>query len=128
MIPKTRNPIGIFFLAFITGGIYYFHWYYSVNSEAAALSHDDRAKPGLSLLAVTLGWLLIVPPFVSHWRTARRVAEATGKPAGTLAMVLLAAIPLWGVTYSWWLQGKLNGYARMHALAPPASLQSWTTG
>ena len=41
-------------------------------------------------------------------------------------MVLLAAIPLWGVTYSWWLQGKLNGYARMHALAPPASLQSWT--
>ena len=120
MTPKTRNPISVLFLALFTAGIYYYHWYYSINNEAAAISRDEKANPGLSLLAVTLGWILIVPPFVSHWRTARRVAAATGQPASMLAMILLAAIPLWGVTYSWWLQGKLNGYARRQVAAAPS--------
>ena len=126
-MPKTRNPIGVLFLGLFTGGFYYFHWYYSVNNEAAAISRDDKAKPGLSLLAVTLGWLLIVPPFVSHWRTARRVAEATGRPASMPAMILLAAIPLWGITYAWWLQEKMNGYARARAVPPPPAVQQLMT-
>src|SRR5437870_3059121 len=70
---KLRSPIGVFFLALITGGIYYFYWFYRVNEEAAIISRDEEANPGLSLLAATLGILLIVPFFWTHWTTANRV-------------------------------------------------------
>ena len=33
-------------------------------------------NPWLSLLAVSLGWLLIVPPFVSMYRTFNRILTA----------------------------------------------------
>lgn len=109
---KLRSPIGVFFLAVITGGIYYFYWFYRVNEEAAILSRDENANPALSLLAATVGWLLIVPPFVTHWRTAKRVGEATGQPPTLAALILLAGVPLWGVFYTWWVQGKLNKHGR----------------
>ena len=38
-------------------------------------------KPGWSFMAMFLGWYLIVPPFVSAWRTVkrtRRVEELAG--------------------------------------------------
>jgi hypothetical protein len=52
---KLRSPIGVFFLALVTGGIYYFYWFYRVNEEAAILNRDEKANPGLSLLATTVG-------------------------------------------------------------------------
>jgi hypothetical protein len=70
---KTRNPVGIFFLAFFTFGIYYLYWFYKVNEEAAIISGDEDANPGLSLLAASVGWLLIIPPF---WTIGRLPSES----------------------------------------------------
>ena len=81
---KIRHPWGAFFLVLITLGIYYLFWYYFVNRElrdfggASAESGESRihVNPWISLLAVTFGWLLIIPPFVSMFRTFSRVRTA----------------------------------------------------
>jgi len=68
----------------LTLGIYNWFWYYAINRElrdfGEARGDGELAKgnPAMSLLAVTLGWLLIVPPFVSWWRCVRRIQRAQG--------------------------------------------------
>jgi Domain of unknown function (DUF4234) len=81
---KIRRPWGAFLLVIITLGIYYLFWYYFVNRElrdfgrASAESGESRIQvnPWISLLAVTFGWLLIIPPFVSMFRTFSRIHTA----------------------------------------------------
>jgi hypothetical protein len=70
---KKRNPLGVWALSYVTLGIYYFVWYYKINREARDYLGDDAIRPGVALLAVTLGWLIIVPPFVSTYRTGQRI-------------------------------------------------------
>ena len=85
----------MFGLAIVTLGIYYFVWYYKINREmrdlGRAVGAEDRlgTSPGTSLLAVTLGWLIIVPPFVSFYRTLRRI-EAAQELTGTSERVSIA--------------------------------------
>lgn len=119
---KLRSPIGVFFLALITAGIYYVYWYYRVNEEAAILANDDDAKPMVSVLAITLGAFLIVPFFWSHWATARRVGAATGQPAGIVGQLLLSVLlaPFASLLYTWWVQGKMNKYGRRQRAASHA--------
>jgi hypothetical protein len=62
----------------LTLGIYYFVWYYKVNRELRDAA-GINVSPGIALLAVSLGWLILVPPFVSWYRTFQRIAEAQRK-------------------------------------------------
>ena len=81
---KVINPAVAFLLAIVTFGIYYLFWYGIRNSElndfGQAASEGDRndlaVSPFLALLAVTIGWLIIVPPFVSQWRFYKRIGRA----------------------------------------------------
>lgn len=86
---KRRNPLAVWLgLPFITLGIYYFVWWYKVNNEARRFLNDQSINPGLSVVAVTLGALIIVPPLVSAYGTTARIArmqERAGMPAGTRA-------------------------------------------
>ena len=70
---KRRNPLGVWGLTVITVGIYGFVWYFKVNDEGRRYLRDDSIKPGIALLAIILGWLIIVPPFVSVYRTGQRI-------------------------------------------------------
>jgi len=70
---KKRSPLGVWGLSIITIYIYYFVWYYKINDEARRYLGDESIKPGIALLAVTLGSLLIVPHFVSIYRTGERI-------------------------------------------------------
>ena len=90
---KIRNPLGVIALSFVTLGIYSIFWYYFVNKEMAALGRARNSdelgdSPGTSVLAVTLGILLIVPPFVSlyhAWKrlsSGERLTERSGVEAG----------------------------------------------
>ena len=90
---KIRNPLGVIALSFVTLGIYSIFWYYFVNKEMAALGRARNGdelgdSPGTSVLAVTLGVLLIVPPFVSlyhAWKrlsSGERLTERSGMEAG----------------------------------------------
>ncbi len=79
---KTRNPVGIVALTFITLGFYYFFWYYFVNREMRDLglsrgTAECGESPETSLLAITIGPLIIVPPFVSHYKSFERMNAAS---------------------------------------------------
>src|SRR3954453_11906898 len=79
---KIRNPFIAFLLVLVTLGIYYLVWYYKVNRElrdlGRATGEPERlgTSPLTSLPAVTIGLLLVVPPFVSWYGTFRRIRAA----------------------------------------------------
>src|SRR6478735_9947968 len=106
---KIRSPWAAALLPIITLGIYYFVWYYKINREMKDLgqargSDELGDSPGTSLLAVTLGALIIVPAIVSTVHTAQRIQRAqrlTGidpQLNGWLALVLYLIIApgFWG--------------------------------
>jgi Domain of unknown function (DUF4234) len=72
---KIRNPFGVFVLAIVTFGIYYCVWYYKINRELRDAAGID-VDPVIALLAITIGWVIIVPPFVSWYRTFQRIQQA----------------------------------------------------
>lgn len=75
-VGKTRN-IWLTWLVWpiLTLGIYHLVWYYKVNREARDFDEKIEVNPTLSLLAVLIGWIIIVPPFVSIYRTGERIAQ-----------------------------------------------------
>jgi heme/copper-type cytochrome/quinol oxidase subunit 2 len=73
---KNRNIILVWLVwPLITLGIYFFVWYYKINREAKDFDPRIEGNPGVSLLAVLIGWIIIVPPFVSIYRTGGRIAQ-----------------------------------------------------
>jgi Domain of unknown function (DUF4234) len=78
---KIRNLWAVAILPIITIAIYFFFWWYFIHRE---LRDYGRAKntdelgtsPGTSVLAVTLGALIIVPAVVSIFRGFKRVQAA----------------------------------------------------
>jgi drug/metabolite transporter (DMT)-like permease len=71
---KRRNVFAVWLgLPLITLGVYYFVWYYKINDESRRYLRDPSIQPVISLLAILLGWVLIVPPFISIYQTAARV-------------------------------------------------------
>jgi uncharacterized protein DUF4234 len=112
---KLRNPLGVVGLSIITIGIYYFFWWYFINREMRDFGHardaDLGQNPGNSVLAVTLGWIIIVPAIVSMWRTSDRIqragelASVERPPSGPIIFILLFLIGPVGV---WYAQSELN--------------------
>jgi hypothetical protein len=72
---KIRNPFLVFVWSLVTFGIYYLVWYYKINRELRDAAGVD-VSPLVALLAVTVGWIVIVPPFVSWYRTFTRIGGA----------------------------------------------------
>jgi hypothetical protein len=78
---KIRGVIWVIVLELVTLTIYGFFWWYFIHRE---LRDYGRAKgttelgtsPGTSLLAVTLGLLIIVPALVSIFNGFKRVQAA----------------------------------------------------
>ena len=71
---KIRSPWGVFVLSVVTLGIYYLVWYYKINRELR--DFGIGTSPLTSLVAISIGGLIVVPPFVSIWNTLGRIAEA----------------------------------------------------
>jgi hypothetical protein len=73
---KIRNIFAVWLLwPLITLGVYHVVWWYKVNREARDLSSEIEVEPWLSVLAITLGALIIVPPFVSIYNTGERIGR-----------------------------------------------------
>jgi len=97
-----REPLVVLGLSFITIGIYWFYWYYKVNDEIRRYEKDDSVRPGIALLAVTLGWLIIVPPFISVYNTSKhivRMEERAGvaqvlSPALNVVLLIVVSIAI----------------------------------
>ncbi len=95
-----RNPLGVLGLSFITIGIYFFYWYYKVNEEIQRYTRDDTISPTRSLMAMIFGWLIIVPPFIAMYNTAKHlqdIEERTGitqiiEPALVIVLMFVFSI------------------------------------
>ena len=72
---KIRSPWAAALLPIVTLGIYYFVWYYKINRELRDACGVD-VSPVIAILAITIGWLVIVPPFFSWYRTFERIVQA----------------------------------------------------
>lgn len=117
-----RGPLGAWGLTLVTLGIYGFVWYYKINDEARRYLRDESIKPGIALLAILLGWIIIVPPFISYYRTGERISRMQEK-AGTgqrivPALGLLAALVL--ALHVLYMQGELNKVWDRAAAAGPS--------
>jgi hypothetical protein len=94
---KLRRPWVVGALSLIP--FYWLFWFYAVNREMRDYGRQRgdaglaKVKPALSVLAVTLGWFVIVPPLVSQWRTVLRIDAservAGSRSAGTSPIVCL---------------------------------------
>ena len=132
---KIRHPLGVIGLTLITLGIYFFFWWYFINREMKDLGQargvDIGDSPGKSVLAVTLGALIIIPALVSEWTTSGRIQrsqEAVGlerTASGPVIFILLLLISPVGL---WYAQSELNKAWRQiqegggqAAITPPAS-------
>ena len=95
-----RNPLGVLGLSFITLGIYFFYWYWKINDELSSFEHDDTISPTRSLMAILFGWIIIVPPFIAVYNTAKHVhgserrlqVQPELEPALTIVFLVLVSI------------------------------------
>jgi hypothetical protein len=121
-----RDPLGVLGLSFITLGIYWLYWYYKINEEIRRYERDDTVRPGIALLAITLGWIIIVPPFLSVYNTSKhivRMEEKVGVPqtlSPALNIVLLLIIGIAVGLYSQEHLNKVWDAAARLSLPPPA--------
>ena len=111
----TRDPLGVALLTLVTLGVYFFVWYYKVNREMSDLGRargtDELGdNPGTSLLAVTLGALIIVPAVVSLYNTFVRTQAAARltnvEPLN--GWIALAFYLFLGIGFPAYLQSGLN--------------------
>ena len=83
---KIRNIIAVPVLAIITLGIYLWFWWYFIHRELRDYGKSKKTdelgtSPGTSVLAITLGALIIVPAIISIVRGFKRV-QASQRLAG----------------------------------------------
>jgi hypothetical protein len=122
-----RSALGVLGLSIITLGIYFFVWYYKINGELRRAEKDDTISPLRSLMAITFGWIVIVPPFLAMYNTAKHV-RALEERLGVgqtlepvLVIVIMFAFSLGNAAY---IQDHLNrawdaATSTMPAIQPP---------
>ena len=113
---KVRNPWAVLLFTVITLGVYYLVWYYKINREMSDWGEQNHVdigmSPGMSVLAVTLGGILIIPPLVSIWGTGKRM-QLTQRAANVhggsgLLWFVLHIIPIVNLFAPVYLQYQLN--------------------
>ncbi len=122
---KERNITVWYVVSIVTLGIGFIVWYYVLNADAKKIAQHKGWSPALSVVAITFGGIIVIPPLVSVWRTWSRVREATnadGLSAGL--QFLLCYIPIANLVYYGYLQSKLNASMRVPVAASPAPAAS----
>ena len=125
---KIRSPWAPALLPIITLGIYAIFWYYFINREMRDLGRAEGApelgdSPGKSVLAVTLGAIIVVPAIISVINTfrrlqaAQRIAGIEPQANGWLALVMALLISPVFYAYE---QAELNKVWRSVGGAAPA--------
>jgi hypothetical protein len=102
-IVRVRRPWAIVLLSILTLGVYSAVWYYKVNREmrdygsASGDSELAESKPVRSVLAVTIGSVLVIPVLVSYVRMVERVQRveriATGGSRAGAGLIALLVGP-----------------------------------
>lgn len=100
---RVRRPWAVVLLGILTLGVYSAVWYYKVNREmrdygsASGDSELAESKPVRSVLAVTIGSVLVIPVLVSYVRMVERVQRveriATGGSRAGAGLIALLVGP-----------------------------------
>jgi hypothetical protein len=105
-IARERRPWAVALLSVLTLGVYSVVWYYKVNREmrdyGSASGDSDLAEsnPTQSVLAVTIGGLIVIPTLVSFVRVVgriqrvERIATGTSRRGAGLIALLLGSVAL----------------------------------
>jgi hypothetical protein len=125
---KIRNPLGVIGLTLITLGIYGIFWYYFINREMADYGRARGTtelgdSPGKSVLAVTLGALVIVPAIISLYNTCKRTettSRMAGNPSPMAAGLLFVLYIFISPVALWLIQDTLNKAWEAQAGGPGA--------
>jgi hypothetical protein len=124
---KLRNPFLVFVWSLVTFGIYYCVWYYKINRELRDTEGID-VSPVVAVLAITIGWVIIVPPFVSWYRTFQRIQQAqraagvTSEASPVLGFILYVIAVFFLPVEVVYAQDELNKVWRARtAGAPPTA-------
>lgn len=117
-----RSPLGVLGLSIITIGIYFFVWYYKINDELRRFEHDDTISPVRSLMAIIFGWLIIVPPFIAMYNTAKHVRSAEQR-AGVMQQLepalVIVIMFVFSIANGIYIQEHLNRIWDRAAATPP---------
>src|SRR3712207_4756646 len=98
---KVRGPVWVGVFSLVTLGIYVIYWIYvtakHLREYGNSKGRDLGQSPGMTLLAVTLGALIIVPALVALYRQAKRIQQAQQLAGvqpmnGWLALVLYLVV------------------------------------
>jgi heme/copper-type cytochrome/quinol oxidase subunit 2 len=110
-IGKYRNIFLVWLVwPLITLGIYHLVWWYKINRETHDLDPEIEVNPALSVLAITLGVLIIIPPYVSIYQTGERIGrmqEAAGLQRSCTGLLGLIASFFFGL-HALYYQNELN--------------------
>jgi len=122
---KQRNIVLVWLVwPLITLGIYHLVWYYKINREARDFDARIEANPVVSLIAITIGAFVIVPPFVSVYKSGGRIAQmqrAAGldpTASGLIGLILVFVFGLQSLYY----QHELNRIWKHYGDLEPGTL------
>ena len=108
---KSRNIFLVWLVwPLITLGIYHFVWWFKINQEASDLDSDIEVRPGIAVVAITLGALIIIPAWVSIFNTGERIGRmqsAAGVPSSCNGLLGLIASFFFGL-HTLYYQNELN--------------------
>ena len=122
-----RNIFVVAILSIVTFGIYVIFWWYVVNREMADLgrargTNELGTSPGTSVVAITLGALVIVPAIMSIIGTFKRVQATqrlTGQPDGINGWLGLLLLLVFAPAFYAYMQSGLNpAWESLRAGAP----------
>jgi hypothetical protein len=108
------DPTKVWLLCIFTCGVYYAIWYHRMAKELGQWSQGQiETDPGTSVLAVTLGACVLVPPYISWAGTLGRIRQAQQmvglEPKAQFGTWFLYTL-LAGYGY-YWIQEQLNEIA-----------------
>ena len=110
---KKRNPLAVFFLPFVTLGIYTLVWYVSTKTE---MNSKGAGIPS--------AWLIIIPFVNLYWmwkfsKGVRHVTNGASSAGGTFALLFFLG-PI-GMAI---VQSSLNSFANISAASVSQAAQS----
>ena len=112
---KVRGPVWVGIWSFVTIFIYAIWWIYvtakHLSDYGRARGYDLGQSPGMTLLAVTVGWIIIVPALVALWRLTKRVQQAqriAGRADGLNGWIALVLYLVVAPVYFAYTQSELN--------------------
>src|SRR3954464_7160953 len=128
---KIRSPWAVALLPFVTLGLYFWFWYYYINREMADLGRAKGTEelgdsPGKSLLAVTLGALIIVPAIISLVHTHQRIVALQritggGEQLNGWLVLIMFLVGLSLVAYAYWQTGLNKSWEAQSGAVPEAA-------